>query len=120
MACPSSCTVVTTWKAWSNVHGPSPCYLQGSVSYTVFPGAQQQLRMQNHRDPAAHLLLAVAPSDLRPFPFRVNPPVPLSLSAQAARFLSVAIPFSTPSFALCKMGVGCSFLGFSVKLVLIL
>lgn len=120
MTCPSSCTTVTTWKALSNIHSPSPCYLQASVSYTVFPGAQEQLRMQNHSDPAAHLLLAVPPSDLHPFPLRVNPPAPLSLSAQAARFLSVSIPFSIPSFALCEMGVGCSFLGSSVKLVLIL
>ena len=66
--------------------------------------------MQNHRDPAAHLLLVVLPSDLHPFPPRVNPPAPLSLSAQAARFPSVAIPFTVPSFALCETRVRYSLL----------
>lgn len=81
---------------------------------------QEQLRMQNHRGPAAHLLPVVLPSDLHPFPPRVNPPAPLSLSAQAACFPSVAIPFTVPSFALCETRVRYSLLGSSVRLVLIL
>lgn len=62
----------------------------------------------------------VLPSDLHPSPVRGNPLAPLSLSTQAACFLSVAIPFSVPSFALYEVGVGYSFLGSSVELVLIL
>lgn len=76
--------------------------------------------MQNHRDPEAHLLQVVLLSDLHPFPPRVNPPAPLSLSAQAARVPSVAIPFTIHSFALCETRVRYLLLGSSVKMVLIL